>query len=62
MLHDPLLADGAESINWLAPQQRDAADHKGGGAEANPDRRAKMHAVIIWNGADDCKHSRIAFL
>ena len=62
MLHDPLIADSAKSIIRLAPQQRDTADHERDGAEANPDRRAKMHAVMIWNAASDCKHSRIAAL
>ena len=59
MLRDPLFADGAESVRGFAPQQRNPTNHERGGTEANPDHCSKMHAAIIKNLADDCKHSRI---
>ena len=59
VLHHPLLADSPESVGRFAPQQHDAANHECSGTEAEPDRRAEMHEVIIEIRAVDCKHSRI---
>lgn len=59
VLHHPLFADGAEPVGRLSPEQHDAADDESRGTEADPDRRAEMHALIIKNPAVDCKHSRM---
>src|SRR5215831_3565231 len=59
MLHDPLIADCAKSVRRFLAEQQHAADHKSRGTESDPDCRAYMHAMIIGNVADDCKHSRI---
>ena len=59
MLHHPLVADRAESVRWLSAKQEHTPDHENGGSESYPDRRAKMHVLIIGNTGGDCKHSRI---
>ena len=59
MLHDPLLADGTESVCRFSTKEHDSADNERRGTKANPDRRPKMHEAIIRNRGGDCKHSRI---
>jgi len=59
MLHHPLIADCAEAVRRFPAHQQHAAEYQNRGAETDPNSRANMHALIIGNDADDCKHNRI---
>jgi len=59
MLHHPLIADCAEAVRRFPAHQQHAAEYQNRGAETDPNSRANMHALIIGNVDDDCKHSRI---
>ena len=59
MLHHPLIAHRAEAVRGFPAEQQHAGDDERRGTETDPDRRAYMHALIIGNVANNCKHSCI---